>query len=51
MDKFAAIISFVAHKPKSPTAYKDLLRALEELVHVTAEVNTCDKQEVELPRC
>jgi len=51
MDKFAAIISVVAHEPKSPKAYKDLLRAHEELVHVTVEVNTCDEQGVELPGC
>jgi cation diffusion facilitator family transporter len=51
MDKFAAIISVVAHEPKSPKAYKDLLREHEELVHVTIEVNSCDEHEVELTRC
>lgn len=51
MNKFAAIISVVAHEPKSPDAYKNLLREHEELVHVTVEVNTCDSHEVELQRC
>jgi cation diffusion facilitator family transporter len=41
VNKFAAIISVVAHEPKTPQAYKDLLRQHEELVHVTVEVNHC----------
>jgi cation diffusion facilitator family transporter len=40
-NKFAAIISVVTHEPKSPQAYKELLREHEELVHVTVEVNLC----------
>lgn len=49
--QFAAIISVVAHEPKSPDAYKSLLREHEELVHVTVEVNRCEGHEVELTRC
>lgn len=41
VNKFAAIISVVAHEPKAPQAYKDLLKEHEELVHVTVEVNLC----------
>lgn len=41
VNKFAAIVSVVAHEPKAPAAYKDLLREHEELVHVTVEVNRC----------
>ncbi len=44
-NKFAAVVSVVAHEPKTPQAYKDLLREHEELVHVTVEVNKCDKIE------
>ena len=40
--KFAAIISVVAHEPKSPAAYKALLAQHEELVHVTVEVQQCE---------
>jgi cation diffusion facilitator family transporter len=39
--KFAAIISVVAHEPKSPAAYKEPLKEHQELVHVTVEVQTC----------
>jgi cation diffusion facilitator family transporter len=41
VNKFAAVISVVAHDPKTPAAYKALLREHEELVHVTVEVNHC----------
>ncbi len=41
VNKFAAIISVVAHEPKTPAAYKRLLQEHEELVHVTIEVNRC----------
>jgi cation diffusion facilitator family transporter len=40
--KFAAIISVVAHEPKSPAAYKVPLKEHEELVHVTVEVQKCN---------
>jgi cation diffusion facilitator family transporter len=39
--KFAAIISVVAHHPKTPDAYRAELKIHEELVHVTVEVHTC----------
>ena len=42
VNKFAAIVSLVAHNPKSPDAYKDLLKQHEELVHVTVEVHRCE---------
>jgi len=42
MNKFAAIISLVAHEPKSPEFYKNLLLQHEELIHVTVEVNRCN---------
>src|SRR3984893_8913847 len=39
--KFAAIVSIVAHQPKSTDEYRELLREHEELVHVTIETQTC----------
>jgi cation diffusion facilitator family transporter len=39
--KFAAIVSIVAHEPKSCDAYRELLREHEELVHVTIETQHC----------
>lgn len=42
---FAAIVSVVAHVPRSTEAYRDLLREHEELVHVTIETQLCDGQE------
>lgn len=38
IQKFAAIISLVAHKPLSPDRYKLRLAEHEELVHITVEV-------------
>jgi cation diffusion facilitator family transporter len=46
--KFAAIISVVAHSPKSPSGYKELLKEHEELVHVTVEVQQCEHKSSEL---
>jgi cation diffusion facilitator family transporter len=37
VNKFAAIISILAEQPKSPAAYKELLAAHGELVHVSIE--------------
>jgi cation diffusion facilitator family transporter len=45
VNKFAAIIALVAHEPKTPSAYKELLKEHEELVHITVEVNKCDLHE------
>jgi cation diffusion facilitator family transporter len=42
LNKFAAIISLVAHQPKSPEDYKAPLKDHEELVHVTVEIHQCD---------
>lgn len=39
--KFAAIVSVVAHEPKTADAYRALLRQHEELVHVTIETQHC----------
>jgi cation diffusion facilitator family transporter len=41
VNKFAAIICVVAHEPKTPQAYKELLREHDELVHITVEPNLC----------
>ncbi|MGI9087352.1 MAG: CDF family Co(II)/Ni(II) efflux transporter DmeF [Chthoniobacterales bacterium] len=42
---FAAIISIVAHEPKSCEAYRALLLEHEELVHVTIETQHCHDHE------
>jgi cation diffusion facilitator family transporter len=39
--KFAAIVSIVAHEPKTADEYRELLREHEELVHVTIETQHC----------
>jgi cation diffusion facilitator family transporter len=39
--KFAAIVSIVAHAPKTCEAYHELLQEHEELVHVTIETQHC----------
>jgi cation diffusion facilitator family transporter len=43
---FAAIVSIVAHAPKSPEVYRALFREHEELRHVTVEVNQCGAGEL-----
>jgi cation diffusion facilitator family transporter len=43
--KFAAIVSIVAHDPKSRDDYCELLREHEELVHVTIETQQCRDHE------
>jgi len=43
--KFAAIVSIVAHEPKSCETYRALLREHEELVHVTIETQRCHDHE------
>ena len=43
--KFAAIVSVVAHHPKTPEEYRQALKIHEELVHVTVEVQTCTAHE------
>jgi cation diffusion facilitator family transporter len=39
--KYAAMISIVAHEPKSCDSYRALLRGHDELVHVTIETHHC----------
>jgi cation diffusion facilitator family transporter len=41
--KFAAIVSIVAHEPKTADDYRDLLRDHKELVHVTIETQHCQQ--------
>jgi cation diffusion facilitator family transporter len=43
--KFAAIVSIVAHRPKSSDEYRELLREHEELVHLTIETQHCHEHE------
>jgi len=40
-DKYAAIVGLVAHAPREPEFYREMLREHEELVHVNIEVNRC----------
>jgi cation diffusion facilitator family transporter len=39
--KYAAMVSIVAHQPKSCDSYRALLRGHEEVVHVTIETHLC----------
>ncbi len=39
--KYAAMVSIVAHEPKSCDSYRALLRGRQELVHVTIETHHC----------
>lgn len=39
--RFAAIVSIVAHEPRTSEAYRDRLREHEELVHITIETQHC----------
>ena len=39
--KYAAMVSIVAHEPKSCDSYRALLRGHKELVHVTIETHLC----------
>lgn len=41
VNKFAAIVSIVAHHPKTPDEYRRALKIHDELVHVNVEVQTC----------
>ena len=43
--KFAAIVSIVAHEPRSSGEYRELLREHEELVHLTIETQHCREHE------
>jgi cation diffusion facilitator family transporter len=41
VNQFAAVISVVAHNPKTPEEYRRALKIHEELVHVNVEVQRC----------
>jgi cation diffusion facilitator family transporter len=41
VNQFAAVISVVAHHPKTPEEYRQALKIHEELVHVNVEVQMC----------
>src|SRR5213076_1071045 len=43
--KFAAIVSIVAHRPKSSDEYREMLRGHGELVHLTIETQHCREHE------
>jgi cation diffusion facilitator family transporter len=47
--KFAAMVSIVAHEPKSCDSYRALLRGLDELVHVTVETHHCREDHASVP--
>ena len=40
-DRYAAIVAVVAHSPKPPDHYKELLADIEGLSHVSVEVQQC----------
>ena len=42
--KFAAMISVVAHQPKSSDSYRALLRGCDDLAHVTIETQHCREE-------
>jgi cation diffusion facilitator family transporter len=48
--KYAAMISVVAHEPKSCDAYRTLLRGHDELVHVTIETQHCREDHESIAR-
>jgi cation diffusion facilitator family transporter len=48
--KFAAIVSIVAHQPKSSEGYRELLREHAELVHLTIETQHCREHEPDFLR-
>src|SRR6266571_4441168 len=48
--KFAAMVSVVAHEPKSSDSYRELLREHDELVHVTIETQHCREDHESIAR-
>src|SRR5881398_2441049 len=48
--KFAAMVSIVAHEPKSCDSYRALLRGYHELVHVTIETHHCPEDHASVAR-
>ena len=49
--KFAAVVSIVAHEPKTSEDYRDLLREHDELVHLTIETQVCRERHEPIARC
>src|SRR4029450_5973648 len=49
--KYAAMISVVAHEPKSCESYRALLRGHHELVHITIETQHCREDHAPARRC
>jgi cation diffusion facilitator family transporter len=49
--KFAAIVSIVAHEPKTSEDYRDLLREHDELVHLTIETQVCRERHEPIAQC
>jgi cation diffusion facilitator family transporter len=45
--KFAAIVSVVAHQPKSSDEYREVLRGHSELAHLTIETQHCREHEID----
>jgi cation diffusion facilitator family transporter len=43
--KYAAIVSIVAHEPKSSDEYREMFREHKELVHITIETQHCREHE------
>src|SRR6266403_5085140 len=43
--KFAAVVSIVAHRPKSSDEYREMLRGHGELAHLTIETQHCREHE------
>jgi cation diffusion facilitator family transporter len=43
-DHLAAVISLVTHYPKTPEYYKNLLKNIPDLSHITVEVNRCSEE-------
>ncbi|MCU0589048.1 MAG: CDF family Co(II)/Ni(II) efflux transporter DmeF [Syntrophobacteraceae bacterium] len=41
---YSAVVSIVTHYPKEPSHYKELLRGVERLSHLTVEVNPCESE-------
>lgn len=46
VNQFAAVISVVAHDPKTPAEYRQALKIHEELVHVNVEVQVCHERDI-----
>jgi cation diffusion facilitator family transporter len=42
--KFAAMLSVVAHEPKSSDSYRELLRGCDDLAHITIETQHCREE-------